>query len=489
MNGESGSGYLSSNSLTDWPFSVGSVPTRVARLFSDALVFFPSMSECRGAFVSEVIRADNEFSFFVSILDERGNERRVGTIRTGVQDERYVVESVDLDGVRASFVLDGWHLKDSETFMEYGPFYICSSCLAPSCGKVLSLSIWNSVNGVDPPVVTNSGIRGDVKLIGGYNVVTEYSNSVEKGISINAEPGTGYGVVPCECDDPDEGEQECGGEKIRRKGNVESGENGDIIISSDHCVSTVPFRGIGTIMVYGRCNAPCTVDMYLDEANGLKELSRKIKTSRLSLFDSADRYNRNVVDLKNKRPCDDLIVSASVNQLPFGEHTLDLSESEIRGSLDRLSAKVNIANTGFKTWWVKVYNSAAWTFEDTDGDGESERVVLKLKRGVISVPEQVNEDKVYRKMLYADVDAEYTIGIWPPFALPPGTAADVTSLFFSPRFKQKRTNMSGHYQCAIGAYPTDSPTKPMSEWDASHGEVDPWRANPNTCFKYAEVDF
>lgn len=455
MDGEYGAGYLSSNSLTDWPFETGSAPLRVARLFSDAMVFFPSMHESIAAFVGDVsVSDDGTMSFSLCATDSNGEEFELRHTVNG--SPNYITCRLSGRGINAFFVVDGWHVSDSETFRDEGPFPVRSSCVSVESGKLLSLSIMNSEDGTSFPVVTASGIKGDVAIMGGYNVTVERSDSVENGITISASSGSGKGVVPCDCDE-DDGEDRgegCPDGTLRREGNVSADPYGSLVVESDHCMSVVPFREIGTLMLYGRCNAPCTVDMYLDDADDLKGMAGRISGSKDDLMDVAERY---MADVRATRRdiCKYLVVSGSVNQLPYGDGTVDLTNSAIKGTLNRLSAKVNIANSGPASFSVSIVESSA------SGDGGD----MLLKRGVVSVPEPIDSDIASRSMLYASV-SEHGVVSWPEFVIPPGTAADVTSLFFSPKKGKKRSRISGRYRFRITA--------------ASSGR---------TCTKSCEVEF
>jgi len=427
MNGEQGEGYLSSNSLTSWPFNPGEPPQEVARLFSDAYVCLPP---CRRFLSVDVIdiRVDEIFMYFTVVVSEESDDRpepvvtRLGPIyvdRMGAP--KYEVVSFKNSNIVVKFVIDGWHLADSEQFYKEGPFPLCESCISYSSSRVMTVSIYNSENG-EYPTRTGPMMSGDVKLYGGYNVKVYTNGSIDNGVTIDALPGYGDGVVPCDCDEggnPDE----CDTGK-KEKGNVKPDPYGDVVLSSDKCIAVVPYRGPGIVSLHGRCTTPCTVDMYMDEAGDLSKLADDVSDDKNKLVDVANRYNALACSF-DEDVCSRVILSGVLSQPNFGEGTNDLTESAISGYLDRVTGRVVIANTSTKKIVAKI--------EDYYAKNVKEDRFLLYKGGFLAKPKDSEMDGgVSRKMLNTE-------NVKDPFPIPSGASVDITFLFVDPILLQLHT--------------------------------------------------
>lgn len=426
MNGELGEEYLSSNSLTSWPFNPGEPPQGVSRLFADAYICFPSCRRFLSVCVVDVDVGDDVLKFSVIATEDIGDYDEPVAIDLGTAvvprgDHRYEVVSLKSTNIVAKFVIDGWHLSDSEKLFEHGPFPLCASCQSESSARVTTLSIYNSVNG-GYPTITGPKMAGDVKIYGGYNVRVSTNGSIDNGVTIEAMPGYGDGVVPCECED--EGDKDECSEGKREKGNVKPDSYGDVVLSSDKCIAVVPYRGPGVVSLNGRCTAPCTVDMYMEEAGNLSDMADDVKDDKEKLVAVAQKYKDMVCNLEEDI-CSRIILSGVLSQPNFGEGTNDLTESAISGYLDRVTGRVVIANTSTKKIVAKI--------EDYYAVNVKESRSLLYKGGFLAKPKDSEmEGGVSRKMLNTE-------NVKDPFPIPSGASVDITFLFVDPVLLQLHT--------------------------------------------------
>lgn len=275
--------YLSSSSLTAFPFSDYSVPERVYRLFCDAVVSVPLGYEADAAVSDVHVLPDGILLFSLTVAGKREDF----SVSASEHEESYFV--VTHADTRSSIVVDIDHLRDSAEFDDDGSYPISVSCANFSPGGVVSFSLWNSEDGVSDPVCTAANIQGDVMFLQGTNTTVVASDS---GIEIEASPGAGDGKVKCECPEPQEGSE---------GSNLKPDIFGGIVIAGDGCVDvSTPFdengKTIGTLILEGRCSAPCPTSKYIDELNNAGEQNDRVTDAYMDLMSIAAEYNRLVTE-------------------------------------------------------------------------------------------------------------------------------------------------------------------------------------------------
>lgn len=285
---------LTSDLHVTFPFADDAgVPDSVASAFADASVSVPPGKASCEAVVTEVRRVPvsdgSELRVSVSVSTGGGGPSRdvVASAplgRTG--SPGFVVASSD-DG-SARFVVD------AETALGLPPLSsgrwpLSVSCVVPETEGVGSISLMNSLDG-GFPVVTDSGISGDVRLLPGFNMrIAAYDGG---RIVLSAVPGEGLGRVKCDCD-RSSWETDADGvpvEPPRSTGNVVPDDSGNVTIYTEGGCVAATSDGGPSLVLDGRCTACCTTRMYASAAGRLKLRNDALVRVHDRIMDAYRRY-------------------------------------------------------------------------------------------------------------------------------------------------------------------------------------------------------
>lgn len=301
--------YLSSNSLTAFPFVDDGVPERVYRMFSDAVAVVP-LGFGMDASVSSISVRGDPGGFRVLLFKlSCGGRSYAARVRANTGSAGYEVVRVE-NG--SAVVVDLQHVADSELFDDEGPYMLSASCADYGPGEVLSFSLWNSPDGKADPVCTDSGIRGDVTFVNGTNMKVTAS---EAGIRMDASPGAGEGKVPCICP---------GSASSDGSSKLIPDIFGGIVIEGDGCIDvSTPFDSnwntIGSIVIGGRCTPPCPTSKYVEILDSTSVRNDEISEAYDVLTSTAGEYN-------------DLVTKFNENLRSAGDSEFALSITCIRPS-------------------------------------------------------------------------------------------------------------------------------------------------------------
>jgi hypothetical protein len=147
-----------------------------------------------------------------------------------------------------------------------------------------------------PAPTTPGPISGDVRLESGYNIEQDAETDADiadlTNISIDAVPGAGVGVAPCQ--------QEPSAAKKGLMALVPD-ESGNMQIRSDEdgCYTVIPHISIDTIEIQGTCVACCSCQDYANVTAALNKMLQRSKTSLTALSAGRSDYETGVTKFNN----------------------------------------------------------------------------------------------------------------------------------------------------------------------------------------------
>lgn len=326
---------LSSSSLTAFPFRDDcGVPAQVSRLFCDALACVP-YGEALSSSISGVSVSGGALSF---VLSSNGKDEGL-SIDSSEGGHYALLRHSDLSSV----VVDLDHVRDSEDFSDDGSYPLSPSCASYDCRSVRSFSIMNSPDGTSAPVVTASGIVGDVTFVAGTNMSVSAS---EDGLLLEASPGAGEGTVPCECDD----------EEDRDGAVVVPASTGDVVIEGDGCIQ-VSTDNSSTVTLGGRCTACCPTDKYVEQLESLASANAMLAKANAAVMEAVGRYNADVTDFNEavQEPLESEFAISVTAAAPLPREKSDgWSNERVLGRHQQAFVAANVVNASQKAVRVRL---------------------------------------------------------------------------------------------------------------------------------------
>jgi hypothetical protein len=196
------------------------------------------------------------------------------------------------------------------------------------------------------------------------------------GLSLNAEPGGGMGVVPCGC------------ERGASVASPLSRADGNVKLLNDTSFDLEPFPEVETrivdgeerpsrrLVVHSKVTACCTCEMYASIVNDrLASLATAIRKAKADLGGMLSKYESSV-RLFNSRLADPTLsdVTVSLSGMPVGRNVgSKVSGGKVSGRMARCAFSAVVGNGSYARMDVSVFamsgtdsvieSSAAWTDE------------------------------------------------------------------------------------------------------------------------------
>lgn len=386
-----GNGYLSGNMLVPFPFKdgqstpwTGEVQAALEKCFVDAAVHISGTSVPEGGWpaIGEFAPSGSSLSFKVSVGEHEvavsvaASSSPFPIVRGSAPWGSYVLilSSEGLRGlsecdfpapVRSSSSPSG---RSAGVWLE-----LCAKCVTVTPVGLSSIRVFDGVHSEEsgPHFV----LSGDVSVRPGNNMAVsgdEDGNSVQ----LDAVPGAGLGVLPCNC-----GDKPAVSQFVSRDGHSR--------IFNDTCYDLEPLGG-GVIQIHSKCTACCTCDMYESIVKDrLVPLANALRQARTELYGLLGDYESAVskFNYRISHPTD-ADYTLSITGMPVGGMLSPrLGSTDVRGRMARCAFTAILGNKS-------PYNLTAWTETIITGAGEDVVEISATGMDAAGVQSTVSADRV-----------------------------------------------------------------------------------------------